>query len=424
MTIARTTLAMLVAALLLTATGCVVISGQRLAVRHDVKNDRIEMLLFYDGIYNRSDRPSEKEDAKFKKFVANGDVMFLDWFGHMKMEGLSDAVEQPDEDHGPATRKFIVTLAESLRTKPIGYYKDVKGRLGAAQMVTLNKVSKLLPTINAAINENVSAASVFGGDDDFGRTLRLMVTAAKNGHTWAALKEGRLTVTLPMDQREWTRLKGEGISHFFNRMVSKAKRAADKPDRETKLKKEVRSLLQIVTAMPLGISEGKDQLVITVGHADGSPVILRTHLPDRNHNPNMDHLIRSEVKKDLDPLMTGSLNPIVDELVAIGPAAQAIMDWGPQEFTARLLMRKAFDGDKLYAQLLVSWGQKWNKKQRVPAAPTIGPDDADAFAGAWKKWHEQMLHYPLTVPKYPAPKKVEPNVNDGRGGGEPAPDDI
>src|SRR5689334_16977770 len=73
---------------LLSLAGCVELVGQRLSLSYDEKTDTLRLLIFYDGIHDKAGGQGGKGADQIPNFVAGGDIMFFDWFGHIEGKAL------------------------------------------------------------------------------------------------------------------------------------------------------------------------------------------------------------------------------------------------------------------------------------------------------------------------------------------------
>lgn len=380
--------------------GCVVLSGQRMAFRYDKAADQLDILLFYDGIHDDPDNASGGRDPvkQLADFVANGDIMLLDWFGHLKLGHLVEEAGAPMNP--PAARDFAKVLAEQVKTDPVGHYRDMDGRIGALQIIRIVKASSFIEKANAALNAQIVREG--GGDapTEWRRTTAAMLKAAAAGHQWIALDGSSIVVTLPIDQREWAVAKANFI---MDKMLLDIVKRTSKDGQEdaTKHIQEFAAILQLLTSAPMSLEEKPNQLVVRLG-TPSQPTHLRTRLTGREYNKDLEGVVEAHVKDNLDQRIKAVLlDGKTDEM------AEAVIAWGPQELTARVLAQEAVTGNTAAGEKLSAWAAKWNTDYGLPAAPVVEPSDGAAFITAWTHWYDAMAAFPLALPAQEAATKAD-----------------
>ncbi len=385
----------------LTLGSCVVLSGQRIGLRYDQPADRLDILVFYDGIHDdagRTFRGGRDGAEQIAEFVADGDVMLLDWIGHVQMSKIAEAVD--DQNTPAAVSAFCRAVLGSMKTQPVGHYRDLDGRIGAVQAITIADASKFVDKANAAINHMVlSGLNDAETDSPWRRSHALMRAACAAGHPWIDLDGHALRVTVPLDHREWTTIKTKYIKQQFTELIDVA---LGEGGRE-KANENVAAflpLLQLAGAAPIGVRESPRQVVFTLGDPN-EPTLLRTRMTDRQYNEQLEPAVTKHIDQSLDAMVMDRLT--AEEGAKPMPVIDAIIEWGPPEATARVLAREAVGGNEDAARRLGRWAEHWNRESGVPEAPAVRPGDSAAFIEAWTDWYDRMTHFPLPLPELPAP---------------------
>jgi len=165
---------LLLACLLLSIPACVELTGQRITWHHDVAEDRLQILIHYDGIHEGTGSRVEGAE-QIPLFIANQEILIFDWPFHFKWDEIGD-----DGDPTGEWRR----LTKGIETAAIGYYREPSGQIGALQMVTIQGVSKFLAELNRLISTSLIAA------DEGWRELRgapkteaRLLEAAREGHS-------------------------------------------------------------------------------------------------------------------------------------------------------------------------------------------------------------------------------------------------
>jgi len=383
----KTTLRARTACLLLLAavSGCVELTGQRIAWFHDVAKDELRILLFYDGVHESANNTQPNGAEQIPKFVADGDVMLLDWYGHINMD---DEQKKLDDPSVPELDRDWARLITSIKVEPVGHYREPDGRVGAAQLITIPKVSEFLGKLNGLINrELLRNATAIAEGSSLARTRQRIRAAARQGHQWAALDGQAIRVTIPVHPGEWAREKAKGLSELARHVADALADGAEEQQR-----RDLRSAVQLLTSLPVSYLDRGDAITIVVGTAKRSGT-LRATIRDE-YEPSLEKVLVENVKTDLDAeLGAAELNQGAKPL----PGIVAIRDFGPPEEPVRALLCAASSGpEKRKAALegLRARAAAFNRDRGVPPAPEDG-EDPEKYLAAWKEWYGQMKRYPL-----------------------------
>ncbi len=373
-------LALVPAVALSIVAGCVELTGQRISWFHDEAADELRILIFYDGIHDSGSDQYGKGTTQVPEFVANGDVMVVDWIFHLEMDLLRRTALDPEAS--PAERD-AARLATSMRVEPLGYYREPDGRVGAAQRITIPGVSRFVRELNAAI----SAAALESNHDDgeMPRTIRRMREAAQGGHEWVTLDGHAFKLKVPVHPGEWARGKGQ----FLTDLIEDAGAALDEED------EDARRLVQSVTSAPVSYVDEGDWVTFVLG-ARAFPVTLRLGIRDE-YEPSLEGVVAETLKVDLD-------QALADDPGVGGADGQArlldIVGWGPPEERVRAILSAASGEDEPAQRAmrrLEAFAESWNAGHGVPEAP-LGTQDDDAFVSAWKRFYEALKQYPIGAP--------------------------
>jgi len=262
----------LLALLAVATTGCIQLTGQRLAWHHDVKADTFTALLFYDGIHDKSDTPREIETSKqrLREFVDQGDIMLLDWFGELKIGQLQSL--PPEQLERKPDVKALLPALKHVRTTPIGHYTE-SGQIGAAQLIEIRGVSQFLKKFNGYINQMVLAKPI---DEDQAaervRTDDLRHQLAAKGHAWFSLDHQAVVIALPFDRDDWARRKADGLSDMIESFLKTPPVPTQPGEREEW--ETARMFTQLFTATPVSIDHRGEIVRFTIG-GDVPPNVAR-----------------------------------------------------------------------------------------------------------------------------------------------------
>jgi hypothetical protein len=357
---------------LFVCSSCLELTGQRITIRYDRPADRLLVLLEYDGISNDDEEEQEDAERKLRDFVANGDVMLFDWFGHFRLGELTRA----RADAPPAERALLEYVRTSVDVVLLGHYRDVDGRIGAAQLVVLREASRGIALANAAIDE------AFRGETreelwaraHWGRTFaKWKLLAAAGAPRWLALEGDALLYRFPVDAREWHRAK----LAFF------ADLAKERPEGDAASVEQ-----RILAAAPLSLLQTEQEVVVRFGDS-AQPSTMRCELRD-TYAPNLERAVAAAVPEDLDAQIAAA---VLDSGAAAGPLGE-LLAWGPAEDRVRAVLavaRRAEDARSARAaRWLADFAARWNAAGRAPEAPAGEALDA----AAWEQWYRDVVGAP------------------------------
>lgn len=351
---------------LLALAGCVEMVGQRLSLSYDAKTDTLKMLIFYDGIHEKARGDGGNGPTEIPKFVANGDIMFLDWYGRVQMKELQK-VPNPNEPWSDVQ----VALVASLKTMPIGHYRDTRGRIGAAQLVTISKAGELIKKFNGAINQS----SVSFDLPDMPRTTQLCKDAAAKDHQWLTLDGQALRFSFPIHPGEWRVAKAKGLWNAFTELQVGSKTEAGR----TELIEVMRKAVSFLATSAISYEETDGMVLIRLGNR-GATNTYRVPLHEE-YEPSLEPVVVQNVPLDLDDAIARFVLNKVDKPA---PGVAEVIGFGPPEVVPSALAHAATgkDGSLQDAAMtmLAAWAKQWNESQVVPAAP----ETFDELK--WKDW--------------------------------------
>jgi len=372
--------------LVLMVTACVRIAGQRFSWYHDQANDTLRILIHYDGIHEGTGRQA-KGAEQIPKFVKDGDILVLDWWGHLEMGPIREKLK-----NGNLLEKMVAKMLTSFQARAAGHYVDPTGRIGALQVITVPKVSRFVKKLN----ELVCAAAIAGklADKGMPKTSELQKEEARNRHEWIRLDGHAIHVRIPIHPDEASKAK----SDFLLGLVSRAF-AKEGPEH----KALVRRVVKQIAAAPVSVILEEELLTLVFGYKTRTCTIRLTCRDD--YNPKLEDVVKESVTTDLDREFAAAL---VAQLEATDQGEPPrlpglfgdLEEWGPPEEQVRALLAVAkapengkrlpkmsadATRDKAFAALAV-FGKSWNKRGLVPKAPaSMEATDDDWFA--WAQWY-------------------------------------
>lgn len=391
-------LLVLVTVALLFASGCVELRGQRITIKYDAATDVTTILICYDGVHESANNDTKGAD-QIPKFVAKGEIMIVDWWGHIDLDRKRD-------DATPTEAAMWESLRKNMSTRAVGHYRDADETIGAAQVVTIKNTKDVLKAINAMISAKVIESQA-DADEASKRTMARMAAAAKAGHPWIAMEGNALRVTLPVDEREWAVLKAKslkGIVDDLRKHITAEVQAKTEPplggppskpeDAEANKSPSVDNYVNALTAAPISMEESKGVVKFTIGDP-AQPTTLRFTVREK-YNPTLEKALTDAVPVNYDEkLAAAGLAEKPDD------AAKGLLElaaWGPPEDVPRALVRVAAskdDANRAKAiDALNTWAKKWNKERGTPDAPVF--EEVKQFdAEKWRDWLKMMAKFPL-----------------------------
>ncbi|MFN0059462.1 MAG: hypothetical protein ACKVX7_13480 [Planctomycetota bacterium] len=365
---------MLAAAMTLLLAACVELTGQRISWFHDRVRDELRIILCYDGVHDtaKAEAPASGIEA-LTEFVANGDVMLVDWPFHWQHEALERHVVS---DRTPPAMRELLLLLRPVRVTTLAHYRDSRGRIGAAQHVVIPNVSAVLCAANAAIREeHIQDPWV---DAQWPRTARLVDDALRAGHDFLSLDGHAFVIDVPANRNEMRAIRAHAVDGLF----------------EAFLKEGAAAKVGVVCALSsVNVSwiEEQDRVRLVVGDRE-VPSTFRARQREE-YSENLAEPIVRLVPSTLDAFLApafgdalGELPTGVGDFVAFGP---------PEEF-ALALARTADDSNSKQSPAararLVAWSAAWNRDGGLPAAPVLAPDaPANApLLPLWSEWYRRV----------------------------------
>jgi len=213
----------LAVALAAVLAGCLDFDEQELYAEHDQKADQIILVIQYRGLHATKEleqATTQLAEAVEKKTVA----LMANWPFAFPIEEMKKDLAEPAEEGDetpPQLRKDFLTLVGRIKVLNGGFYLDPAGRLGASQVVIIEKAKDSIALANRLIN----AAIVFRyqqepPDDAYDK---MAVELARKGHTWVTLKGHSLIVEAPMPEE----ILAEGRADFVSGILDDEDLAAE-----------------------------------------------------------------------------------------------------------------------------------------------------------------------------------------------------
>jgi hypothetical protein len=371
--------------------GCARICDQRITLRYDEQADTLYVLIHYDGVHDSGSDQWGKGAEQLARFIDQGEIMLLDWPWHLPMADIRKQVQDamlPAEE-----RAFLQAIVDHVQVEAIGRYRDALGRVGGAQLVTINKASELVNTINDSINAGIRRTKLEGifppYDELIGTRERILAAAGKN-HAWLAIDGHALQFNVPMHEQEWAVLKANGIYSFLME-VHKGYPADD----EEHTRKTFATMGRSLANVPFAYSETAGLVTLRLGDPAQPATIRLAGLNE--YAPNLEPELARLVAKEIEPLIARRVNGENIEPESAG--LTALVEWGPPEERVRAMARAAESGDATLANAAYAWLTRfrddWNRNRKLPKMPAAKePENRAEFIQACLKWCRELREFP------------------------------
>jgi hypothetical protein len=344
--------------------GCVELQGQRISVYHDQEQDRLFLLLHYEGIHDSGSDSDGNGVEQIQQTARDGNFMLLDWYGYLGVEGMADIAN--DETKPAAERTLARCFVDRVTTFSLGTYRDVDGRIGAVQGIEVSPASELVDMIDRTIR----------GEDE------------GEGEDVPPTPDPKSTAT---DQHAWFRLEGHSL--VLHCRVDDVTANKQEQQALAEWQEQARNAPQ---PAPLSIVQEGDWLTMTVGRKDTPSTVRITLRPE--YEPSLEAVLEKSVPERIDeklsPILLGDSTRI-DEPEASW--LRRLVEWGPPEENVRVVLAVAKGENEERRAEAFSWLEKWGSRleedKGLPAAPEPTGDPA-VHLEAWEDWYRRIYHFP------------------------------
>jgi hypothetical protein len=385
------------AVVLLAVPGCVELTGQRISWFHDEEKDELLFVVHYDGIHEATTN-SRKGEEQIPEFVRNGDVMFLDWPFHVEMSELRQTAARAGESD--AQNRDWAQLHIRLEATPIGFYREPDGRVGAAQLVRIRKVSQFVDELNRVFSAGMQKQEIDAAQEG-ARTLKRMKEAAAAGHRWVRLDGQTIRLQSPVHPGEWARFKGQALQGFVETVLGALGAGAEQNKQEG-----LRVVMFMLSSAPVSYIDHGDRVEFILGQSD-KPNTFRFPIRDE-YEPSLEPVVKETVKINLDEVLAEAL---LNEGDQPSEGVSLVLRAGPPEEPVRALMHAAKEGDpsrrSAAMERLNTWAADWNREYGVPPAPAKTDGTSESLS-AWTAWYSAMRAFPFDS-KDPWANVLEPD---------------
>lgn len=386
------------------AQGGIQIQGHRVTVCHSRLKDRVDIILRYDGVHAGSDQTGERNGRKepspsatellrcertLREAVERGDILLFGSAGRIGLSGIRRAVREQDASD---TRKALgQLLADHVEVRAVGYSRDSRNQIGFTQIIAIRKATLFFTRLNSLISAHLT-------EDGLNERIRMLLELS-TGHPdtfeWFGMRGDALQIRLPINKREWARLKARSIAETIDRVIA----CYDEQTRET-----LRYAIAALAAAPISLAASEGVLTLTLGDVRGTSTFRIRVRPDSEYRPNLEKTVETVLETDI----TDALGRHMLDVKSVADLNLDTLVIGSDEEPIRALVR-ALSGDNdedanEALGILRSTANMWNHNSRIPAAPTYAGDRL-AYLGAWRAWIHRVESFPIYDLDLPEPDR-------------------
>jgi hypothetical protein len=355
--------------LLLCASGCVELIGQRIVIWHDAQRDTLHVLLFYDGVHDSGEDRHGVAREQIPQLARSGSVLLLDWPLHIDMDEARKAVADPDTQ--PEDRELAAFVLANVTAHAIGHYRDGHGHIGGMQHVQIERASEFLRQVNAAISRLL--LEEFAADDPAdpaARTQALVREAAQNGHEWVTLDGHALRIEFPVHPFEWRQVKASALQQLAEAYTS-----------------DTSWIVQAISAFSGAYDDTGGRVRILIGDPDEATT-LRFRLREE-YEPSLEQVVIENAPLQLPGLWRIGRAQHPDAMwlyQEISPPEQRVIDT-----LSRIGHAEGYTAEEALRLIEQYIERVSDRVYPVPPAQ----DDIDETIEAWRAWARRMMAYPI-----------------------------
>lgn len=395
---------LLLSLLSITVPGCIETIAQRISVNYDQKNDVLNMLIFYDGVYYTSGmslRNNNKPDADTMKndldrFIKLKKVMIGHTLATFDKSTLKNILGN-NENMPPRRKVFLNRTLESIAVEFHSHYRTAKGQIGMVQHVKISNASKWVKSMNDMLNEFIIEERAKAPDramELYPQLAKLWLKAAEAGHQWISLKGQSIKLNVPIHKGEWAAFKAAALAQGLDWIYKKGGR--DEADRTSPKSNIVLAISQMLTSVPMSYTETNREVAVVIGAWD-VPNTFRMKIDEnKTYQPNLvEHM-----PELLPERLYDRVNKALKDQANAGAIDKMILQWGPPEVQARalyeLVQTQTGDAQQQTMKRLDTWAEKWNSEHSFPTASVHSKSNrsVDGHLKVWRAWFALMEMYP------------------------------
>ena len=183
--------------------GCLEFDEQTIYVEHDEANDRLLLIIDYQGLYETNGHGSAQEDLE-EILRAKTVALWSSWPFSVSLDQLRTDLQEMAAEESPdlpePVRLDCLKLLDRVRVLNAGFYTDAAGRPCASQVVIIEKIGDTLPLANRTLNTAIREQAAHESES---QPMQMCRAAAAADHTWLVLKGHALIAEVPLPESEF-----------------------------------------------------------------------------------------------------------------------------------------------------------------------------------------------------------------------------
>ena len=219
-------------------SSCIEFESQELIYDHDEKKDQIRMTLNYKRIFGNldtgensqygpadiatKDNLNQKQISQFESVLDEKRAFFFsNWIFEYNQRGLSEMLIKDKEIpvtagrfFGKPEKELIRALIKEVKVENAGFYQDKKGRLCAAQTITISNASKIISLTNQILGRQLKERIQEMRDEVNNKipnsfsmeTIDLIDTKVHDDFPFIQIEGNLITLTMVMTQTDQKRI--------------------------------------------------------------------------------------------------------------------------------------------------------------------------------------------------------------------------
>jgi hypothetical protein len=222
--------------LLFSFSSCIEFEQEKLTYIHDEEKDELRVTLTYEGIFGNldkgqnsqngpndlatEDRLNQKQISQLESVLEQKRAFFFsNWIFEYDQGALSEILTKdkfPTEGSvfGKPEKEFIQSLINKIKVENVGFYKNEKGQLCAAQTLKISNASGIIEQANEVLGRQVKAR-IQEMREEIDRkvpnaftaaTIDLIETRVRDGFPFIKIQGNLITITLIMTPPDQERI--------------------------------------------------------------------------------------------------------------------------------------------------------------------------------------------------------------------------
>jgi hypothetical protein len=222
--------------LLFSFSSCIEFEQEKLTYIHDEEKDELRVTLTYEGIFGNldkgqnsqngpndlatEDRLNQKQISQLESVLEQKRAFFFsNWIFEYDQRTLSEILtkDKPTTERsvfGKPEKELIQSLIKEVKVENVGFYKNEKGQLCAAQTLKISNASGIIEQANEVLGRQVKARIQEMREERDRKvpnaftaaTIDLIETRVRDGFPFIKIQGNLITITLIMTPPDQERI--------------------------------------------------------------------------------------------------------------------------------------------------------------------------------------------------------------------------